>query len=302
MFDRLILFSLRNRAFVIIGAMLVLVYGGFVLARLPVDVFPDLNRPTVTVMTEAGGLSPEEVETLVTRPIEVSLNGLPGVKRVRSSSGIGLSVVYAEFEWGSDVYLDRQLVAEKLSNAREQLPADVTPAMAPVSSIMGEILLLGLTSDGTVTTPLELRALADWTLRQRLLTIPGIAQVTTMGGGVTQYQVLVDPRKLAAFGLTLEEVERAAGLSQRNTTGGFIERKSQEFLVRNIARSARIEDLAAEPVAVRDGVPIRLDQVRRSSSGPRYDRARPCWPRRLIRHQPGERRAARGTIRRGLSA
>ncbi len=272
MLNGLILFSLRHRLFVVLGAVAVLLYGGWAVTRLPVDVFPDLNRPTVTVMTEAGGLSPEEVEALVTRPIEVAMNGAPGVRRVRSSSGVGLSVVYVEFDWGTDIYRDRQLVAERLQVAREGLPRDATPQLAPVSSIMGEILLLGVQSEGDRTSPLELRSMADWVIRQRLLTIPGIAQVTVMGGGVKQLQVLVDPEKLLAFGLTLEEVERAAGLSQGNTTGGFVTRGGREYLVRNLARSASVEELAATVVAMRNGVPVPLSQVAEVKAGPAVKR------------------------------
>ncbi|WP_224243066.1 efflux RND transporter permease subunit [Hyalangium gracile] len=272
MLDRIILFSLRHRLFVVLAAAAVLLYGGWVVTRLPVDVFPDLNRPTVTVMTEAGGLSPEEVEALVTRPIEVSMNGAPGVRRVRSSSAVGLAVVYVEFDWDTDIYRARQLVAERLQVARDGLPRDVVPQLAPVSSIMGEILLLGVQSEGDRTSPLELRSLADWVIRQRLLTIPGIAQVTVMGGGVKQLQVLVSPEKLLAFGLTLEEVEQAAGLSQGNTTGGFVTRGGREYLVRNLARSASVEDLASTAVAVRDGVPVRLSQVAEVKEGPAVKR------------------------------
>lgn len=272
MLDAIIRFSLRHRLFVVLAAVALLLYGGWAVTRLPVDVFPDLNRPTVTVMAEAGGLSPEEVELLVTRPIEVSMNGAPGVRRVRSSSGVGLSVVYVEFDWGTDIYLDRQLVAERLQVAREGLPRDVVPHLAPVSSIMGEILLLGVQSEGERTSPLELRSLADWVIRQRLLTIPGIAQVTVMGGGVKQYQVLVDPEKLLAFNLTFEEVERAAGLAQGNTTGGFVTQGGREYLVRNLARSASVEDLAATVVSVRDGVPVRLSQVAEVKVGPAVKR------------------------------
>jgi len=267
MLNSLILFSLRHRLFIVLAAVAVLLYGGWAVTRLPVDVFPDLNRPTVTVMTEAGGLSPEEVEALVTRPIEVAMNGAPGVRRVRSSSGVGLSVVYVEFDWDTDIYRDRQLVAERLQVAREGLPRDATPQLTPVSSIMGEILLLGVQSEGERTSALELRSLADWIIRQRLLTIPGIAQVTVMGGGVKQLQVLVDPEKLLAFGLTLEEVERAAGLAQGNTTGGFVTRGGREYLVRNLARSASVEELAATVVAVRGGAPVPLSQVAEVKAG-----------------------------------
>ncbi len=261
MFDRVIRFSLRNRMLVAALAVATLIYGGWVVSQLPVDVFPDLNRPTVSVMTEAGGLSPEEVEQLVTLPIEVAMNGAPGVKRVRSSSGVGLSIVHVEFEWHTDVNLDRQLVTERLQAARERLPHDVSPVVPPISSIMGEIMLLGVQSTDGRTAPLELRSLADWEIRQRLLAVSGVAQVAVMGGGVRQYQVLVDPRRLVEFGLTLADVEKAAGAAQGNTTGGFLDRKSQEYLVRVLARTSSVDELAETVVGWREGVPIRLRQV-----------------------------------------
>ncbi len=261
MFDRIIRFSLRNRTFVVAASALLLVYGYLVIRGLPVDVFPDLNRPTVTIMTEAGGLSPEEVEVLVTRPIETALNGAPGVERIRSTSGIGLSVVYVEFDWGVEIMRARQLTQERLQLAAEQLPEGVAPTMGPVSSIMGEIMLIGLYSDGSgkaPTPPMDVRSLADWTVRPRLLSIPGVAQVIAIGGGVKQVQILLSPQKLAAAGLSLEEVEKAAGLSQGNTTGGFLDRKSQEYLVRNLGRTSSPEEIGNTVVAVKGGVPILL--------------------------------------------
>jgi CzcA family heavy metal efflux pump len=274
--NRIIRFSLENRFFVVVAAALFCVYGAMTLSNLPVDVFPDLNRPTVTIMTEAGGLSPEEVETLVTGPVERAMNGAPGVERVRSTSGIGLSIVYVEFGWDSEIFRARQLVSERLTTLEESLPAGATPIMGPVTSIMGEVMLVGVVStsaaESGATPPLELRALADWVLRPRLLTIPGVAQVIPIGAGVKQVQVLVDPDRLFAFNLTLQEVQEAAGLAQANTTGGFIEKQAQEYLVRNVSRTTSIEEIADTPVAFRAGVPIRLRQVAEVKIGPSIKR------------------------------
>jgi len=259
--NRLIELSLRNRLFVVAVSVLLLVYGIVVVRDLPVDVFPDLNRPLVTILTEARGLAPEEVETLVTWPLETAVNGAPGVIRVRSNSGIGLSILFVEFDWGTDIYRARQLVQERLQLATEKLPEGVSPVMGPVSSIMGEILLIGISSRDGTTPPMELRSIADWVVRQRLLTIPGVAQVIPIGGGVTQYQVLADPPRMAAFSVTLDQVVDAAARSQINTPGGFLEGGNREALVRNIGRTASLEEIRATVVASRDGVPIRLADV-----------------------------------------
>lgn len=259
MFDRLITFALKNRLFVIASAALLLVYGTYSLLHLPVDVFPDLNRPTVTVMTEAQGLAPEEVETLVTVPIERVMNGAPGVERVRSTSGVGLSVVYVEFEWSTDIYRDRQLVAERLASLSDLLPRGVTPQMGPVASIMGEIMLIGVTGSGV--SPMELRTVADWVIRPRLLTIPGVAQVIPIGGEVRQIQVIVDPAKLAAANVSLADVARALKETNANATGGYVDRRGLEFLVRTIGRARGEADLAATVVALRGGTPITIGQV-----------------------------------------
>jgi len=257
--DAILRFALRNRFVVLLVAILALVAGGFTLARLPVDVFPDLNRPTVTLMTEAPGLAPEEVETLVTTPIESALNGAPGVMRVRSTSGVGLSVVYVEFDWNTDIHRDRQVVSEKLPGIKERLPAGVNPTMGPVASIMGEIMLIGLQSEAM--DPMEVRTWADRVVRQRLLTVPGVAQVIAIGGGVRQFQVQVDPLRLAQLGFTLDEVERAATGSNASTTGGFLDRGGQEFLVRNLGRVRTTSEIGATVVGVRHGLPVTLSQV-----------------------------------------
>ncbi|MFZ5477611.1 MAG: efflux RND transporter permease subunit [Myxococcota bacterium] len=269
MFNALIRFSLQNRLFVLLAAALVLAWGGWTLRTLPVDVFPDLNRPTVTLLTESGGLSPEEVELLVTRPLETAMNGAPGVERVRSQSAPGLSVVWVEFDWDVDIYRARQQVAERIAQVGEQLPESVTPAMGPISSIMGEILLVGVSSpDGSVPGP-ELRSLADWTLRPRLLAIGGISQVINIGGGVEQLQVRVQADQLAARDVSLAEVRGAAAGSQASTTGGFLERKSQEYMTRVLARTGDPEAIGRTPIRPdADGGATLLRDVARIERGP----------------------------------
>jgi HME family heavy-metal exporter len=187
MFRFIVTHSLRNRLLVLAAAGVLIVYGLFTVSRLPVDVFPDLNKPTVTIMTEAEGLAPPEVEQLVTFPIETQMNGVPGVARVRSVSGVGLSIVYVEFDWGTDIYRNRQQIGERLALIREQLPPNTIPQMGPISSIMGQILLVAVTSPEA--TPMEVRETADFVVRPRLLTIPGVAQVIPMGGQVRQYRI-----------------------------------------------------------------------------------------------------------------
>jgi CzcA family heavy metal efflux pump len=272
MLDRVIAFSLRYRGAVVAVAAAVLVFGATVIPRLPVDVFPDLNRPTVTILTEAPGLAPEEVETLVSTPIETALNGATGVERVRATSSMGLSVVAVEFGWGTDLYRDRQLVSERLQLVGERLPDDVVPAMGPVSSIMGEILLVGLESENGGTTPLELRSFADWTIRPRLLTVRGVSQVVPIGGEVEQIEVRIDPRRLASLGITLEEVERAVGTSNRNTSGGYLDAQSQEYVIRNLGRIHRPEELLHVVVAMHDRVPVLLREVGTVAIGARPKR------------------------------
>jgi Cu/Ag efflux pump CusA len=257
----IIKWALQNRLIVIAIAALLLVWGGYVAMNLPVDVFPDLNKPTITILTEAEGLAPEEVETQVSYPIETVMNGVPGVTRVRSQSGIGLSIVYVEFDWGTDIYRNRQLVAEKLSEAREQLPQGVVPFLAPISSIMGEIMLISVTSTDGKTDPIDVRTLADWTIRPRLLTIAGVSQVIPIGGGVKQYQALVSPEKLKQFGVTIEDVTTALEKSNANSTGGFVDAQSQEYLVRNLGRFYTIDELKQTVVAYRNNVSIRLGDV-----------------------------------------
>ncbi len=261
MFDALIHTSLRQRLIVLALALLLVLYGSFTASQMPVDVFPDLNKPTVTLMTEAGGMAPEEVEQLVTLPIETSLNGMPGVTRVRSVSGIGLSVINVEFDWGSDIYLNRQQVNERLGLVREQLPAGITPQLGPISSIMGEVLLIALPADPAKLSPMQAREYADWVMRPRLLTVPGVAQVIPIGGEVRQYRVEVKPEQLRALGIQREQVAAALQAFGTNTSGGFLPSQGREYLVRQLGHTSRIEDLQRVVVGSHNSQPILLMQV-----------------------------------------
>lgn len=261
MLNSIIRFSLNNRIIVIVVSLALLIYGGWITANLPVDVFPDLNRPVVTVITESHGLAPEEVETLVTLPIETSLNGMPGVTRVRSSSGIGISIVYVEFDWGTDVFRNRQLVAEKLQLAKERLPEGLSPVMGPVSSVMGEIQFVGLVSADQSVKPMELRTLADWLVRPRLMTIPGISQIVVMGGELKQYQILVSSEKLQQKMISLEDLKKALSDISENSTGGFMDIGDKEFLIRPIARVESLEEIENSAIGMHLGSPVLVKDV-----------------------------------------
>lgn len=270
MLNQLIAWSLRNRVVVLALAALLLVTGAWTASRMPVDVFPDLTAPTVTVLTEAHGMAPEEVEALVTFPIETAVNGATGVRRVRSSTAQGISVVWVEFEWGTDIFRDRQIVSEKLQTVAGALPDGVSPpVLAPVSSVMGEIMMIGLS--GT-QSPRELRTVADWTIRRRLLAVTGVAQVIPIGGEVKQFQVLADPARMRAAGVTLSQVMDAARGSNANAAGGVYMDRGQEYVVRGIGRAQGVEDIALTVVAVRGGVPVLLRQVAEVTVGaaPRF--------------------------------
>ncbi len=341
-------FALRNRMLIAALATFVLLYGGWQIYQLPIDVFPDLNRPRVVVMTETPGLAPEEVETLITFPLETALNGATGVQAVRTSSGVGISVVYIEFDWGTDIYNDRQIVTERLALASEQLPAGVKPQLAPISSIMGQIVIIGMYSRPTnetlaftfagavadelnaeelptplrqafnanglllsdevkttvrqfgrrwtlddieagrsytlrrsgddlevhrATSPMKMRTLADWVVRQQLLTIPGVSQVFVMGGERKQFQVLVDPDQLLRYGVTLHEVETALRQSNQNATGGYLDEQGpNEYLVRALGRVQSLRQLEEVVVKHRDGRSIMLRQIARVVEGPQVKR------------------------------
>lgn len=261
MFDYIIKKSLQNRILVLILTIIVLGQGLYSLVQTPIDVFPNLNRPTVTVMTESHGLAPEEVESLVTFPIEVALNGTPGVNRIRSSSGVGLSVVWVEFEWGTDIYRNRQLISEKLALVQNQLPADIIPTMGPITSIMGEIQLVGLKSKSEEISPMDLRSIADWTIRPRILSVGGIAQVVPIGGGVKQFQILLDSKKIQDKNLSIEEVDSNLRHISENSTGGFVSLKNKEFLIRNLGRVENIQDIEESVVGVFRGDAVKVKDI-----------------------------------------
>jgi CzcA family heavy metal efflux pump len=268
MLNQVIALSLKNRMVVLLAALGMMLYGAWQAAHMPVDVFPDLNRPTVTVMTEAPGLAPEEVEVLVTRPIENLLNGSTGVQRVRSASGIGLSIVWVEFEWGTDIYRDRQIVSERLQLAREQLPQGTNPTMAPISSIMGEIMLLGLRSTADLKTPeaqlakaMELRTLAEFDIRNRLLAVNGVAQVTVMGGVLKQYQIVTSPEKLAAQNVSLQQLTEAAEKANVIAGGGVMVRGPRESLIRISGQSLTPQDIGNTVVLWREPRPVLIQDV-----------------------------------------
>ena len=259
MFARLVTAALRNRLLVLAAACVLLVYGTMTLRQLPVDVLPDLNRPTVTIMTEAEGYAPPEVEQLVTFPIETRMSGLPGVGRVRSVSGVGLSIVTVEFDWGTDIYRNRQQVAERLALVKDQLPPTVAPQMGPISSIMGQVVMVAMTAE--TASPMEVREAADFVVRPRLLTIPGVAQVIPMGGEVRQFRVSPNPAAMRALGVTSAQVEAALARFGTNAGGGFTDQYAREFLIRNVGRTTSLADLRGVVVATVGDAPVALRQV-----------------------------------------
>ncbi|EDP66106.1 heavy metal efflux pump CzcA [alpha proteobacterium BAL199] len=262
--------SLRHRLFVLIVALGLVIYGLISLRAMPIDVLPDLTRPMVTLITEAEGLSPEEVESLVTYPIEAAMSGLPGMQRVRSTSGAGLSVVYLEFDWDTDVYIDRQFVVERLGQITNSLPPGLVPFMTPMSSVMGEIMLMAFTSDST--SAMDLRELVDWVIRPRLLTIPGVAQVIPIGGEVRQYRVKPNPSQMMSLDVSLENLSHALHQFGANTGGGFVNQHDREYVIRNVSRTRALDDLRNLIVAERHGVSIALSQIADVEFEPRVKR------------------------------
>ena len=265
MFKWLLENSLANRLLVLIAAVVLMAYGAFTLTRTPVDVFPDLNKPTVTIMTEAGGMAAEEVEQLITFPLETTMNGLPGMESVRSTSSAGLSFLYVTFDWSVDIYRARQLVAERLSAMEEGLPEGLVPRMGPISSIMGEIMQIAIPVDEKKISPMAVREYADWVLRPRLLAVPGVAQVIPIGGEVRQFQVQPNTARMAELGITQDQLEAALRGFSANTSGGFLEVNGREYLIRHLGRTSRLEDLSnlaiGSAVGSNRGQPILLRQI-----------------------------------------
>ncbi len=272
MFRWLLDTALAHRLMVLLIAAVLMAQGAYTLSRTPVDVFPDLNQPTVTLMTEAGGMAPEEVEQLITFPLETALNGLPDVQAVRSTSSAGLSFVYVSFDWSTDIYRARQMVAERLGTLGEGLPQGITPHMGPVSSIMGEVMQIAIPIDTTKVSPMAVREHADWVLRPRLMAIPGVAQVIPIGGEVRQFQVQPDTERMAELGVTLADLASALRGFSANTSGGFLERNGREYLIRHLGRTTELAHLQDLVLTTRNGQPVLLRQVAGVSFAPAIKR------------------------------
>ena len=260
MLNKIIRFSLQNRLLVLVASVLLLIGGTYTAFHTEVDVFPDLNAPTVVVMTEANGMAAEEVEQLVTFPIETAVNGATHVRRVRSSSTTGFSVVWVEFDWDTDIYLARQIVSEKLATVGEDLPDNVgNPTLGPQSSILGELLIVGLTADST--SMLDLRTLADWTIRPRLLSTGGVAQVAVLGGDIKEYQIQLDPERMRHYGVTLGEVMEVSRGMNQNTNGGVIYEYGNEYIVRGVLSTNDVREMSRAVIKRVNGVPVVLEDV-----------------------------------------
>ena len=260
MLDKITQFSLSNRLSVVIITLLIVISGIFVAGRIDIDIFPELTAPTVVIMTEAAGMAPEEVERLVSFPIETTLNGSTGVRRVRSSSSMGFSVVWVEFDWGTDIYRARQTVTERLFQVNEMLPEGVDkPVIAPQTSVLGEIMIIAMVSDSI--SPMNLKTIADWTVLPRLLSVDGVAQVNTIGGETKEYQILADPYKMNFYGVTLHELKEVCENLNNNSPGGFINEYGNKYIVRGIARTADTNEIAGSVIKVTNGNPVRINDV-----------------------------------------
>ncbi|WP_446784956.1 efflux RND transporter permease subunit [Macellibacteroides fermentans] len=260
MLNKIIKFSLNNRMVVLVASLLLMIVGTYTATNMEVDVFPDLNAPTVVIMTEAKGMAPEEVERLVSFPVETAVNGATDVRRVRSSSTTGFSIVWVEFNWGTDIYRARQIVSEKLAVVKDALPSNVgNPTLGPQSSILGELMIIGLTAD--TTSLQDLRTLADWTIRPRLLSTGGVAQVTVLGGDIKEYQILLNPEKMKHYGIGLDEVIKAVKEMNQNASGGVLYEYGNEYIIRGLLSTNNIAALGATVVKSMDDVPVLLENI-----------------------------------------
>ena len=262
MLNKIIKFSLNNRPLVLVLSVLLMIAGVYTASNMDVDVFPDLNAPTVVIMTEATGMAPEEVERLVTFPVETAVNGATDVRRVRSSSTTGFSVVWVEFNWGTDIYLARQIVSEKIATVKDELPEGVgNPMLGPQSSILGELMFVALTSKDGETSMQDLRTLADWTIRPRLLSTGGVAQVSVIGGEIREYQILLDPSRMKHYGVSLSGVCDAVQSMNQNTSGGVLYEYGNEYIIRGVLSTDDVEELAKAYVTDFSGAPVMLKDV-----------------------------------------
>ena len=260
MLNKILSFSLENRIVVLSLALLLSLVGIYIAKNMDVDVFPDLSAPTVTILTEAHGLESEEVEKLVTYQIETAMNGASNVRRIRSSSAAGISIVWVEFEWGMDIYKARQIISERIPTVQENLPNGVgTPVMAPISSIMGEIMLLGITSDSL--SPMELRIISDWTIRPRLKSIAGIANIVVIGGEFKEFQVLANPDKLQFYNISLDELFNKVMESNVNSSGGILNEFGKQYIIKGSGRLNNLIDLEESVLKKTDEQTIRIKDV-----------------------------------------
>lgn len=266
MLNRIIDFSIRNRITVMIGALILLIAGGYIASNMDIDVFPELTAPTVVIMTQAPGMAAEEVEKLVTFPIETAVNGSTGLRRVRSGSSMGFSIVWAEFNWETDIYDARQTITERLLQVSEELPlGSGKPLIAPQSSLLGEMMIIGLQSDSLSAT--DLRTIAEWTVRPRLLSIPGVSQVTTIGGDAKEYQILVDPYRMNFYGIPLQKLAETARGINENSSGGFINEYGNIYMIRGMARTTNLDEIGSSVTGFHNGEPVRIRDVASVTSG-----------------------------------
>jgi len=264
--NKIIHFSLYNRLIILTGGLLLLIAGLWISTRMDIDIFPDLSAPTVVVMTEAHGMAPEEVERLVSFPIESAVNGSTGIRRVRSASSMGFSIVWVEFKWGTNIYNARQIVSEKLISIKDKLPQGVgSPTLAPQSSLLGEVMIFAMTSDST--DPMKLRTLAEWTIRPQLLSVPGVAQITIIGGDFKEYQILIDPILLKNYGVSLDEVIETCNLFNENASGGFINEYGNRYAIRGIGRAISTEEIGNTVIRSVNDYPVLLKDISKVTIG-----------------------------------